>query len=168
MKNSLWLLGISLMQHYVIVRFGVSLKWVLYSRTIWIIEPQWILFCFFMNFGVKWCITVRAKLQFMAILCSWFVTAEWMFVYHTHTYTQTHAHTYARTHTRTHTCTHARTHTCTHARTHTHTHRVLSCMMKKQRKCIGNLQGLRYLQELMYHCIVKYFYVMVHTCTEER
>ena len=85
---------------------------------------------------------------------------------HIHTDTRTHIRTHTHTHTHMHTRTHTHMHTRTH--THTHTHRVLSCMMKKQRKCIGNLQGLRYLQELMYHCIVKYFYVMVHTCTEER
>ena len=50
--------------------------------------------------------------------------------------------------TLTHARTHARTHTHTH--THTHTQRVLSCMMKIQTKCMGNLQCLRYLQELMY------------------
>jgi len=53
---------------YVSVRFGVSVKWVLYSCTISIIEPRGILFCFVMNLDVKWCIAVRAKLHFMAII----------------------------------------------------------------------------------------------------
>jgi len=53
--------------------------------------------------------------------------------------------------------THTLIHTHTHTHSHTHAHTHTQSMMKIQRKCMENLQGLRYLQELMYHCIVKIF-----------
>ena len=64
-----------------------------------------------------------------------------MNVYHSH------IHTY------THTLTHARMHTRTHAHTHIHTQ---SALLYDENTKKVHLQGLRYLQELMYHCIVKY------------